>query len=738
MKLGKMNIHKRILVMLLSVGLLTFAALGLVSLRGLFGVRQQTEEGSERLGNAVADFAGDLAVAQTKKQIGEAAAEKARQVERELTMVREDTEYIANVVTRILTHRDEYLPKKLPTPFERKIATGEAYLLVTDKVREECEREDALREIALVSNIADDVEVMAKFYAEYQVTAYYGSRHGYLICTDYVPSDEVYDQLHSDFYHHEFDPRSRPWYTAAVKAGKASLTDVYTDVYAGNDGFPMITYAAPCYDAAGLAGVVGIDIYLQTMYQMIADKSLGRSNINFALNEKGEILFSSEKEGPLAVGDGHRDLRKSEEKSLALEAASMVAGLSDIALVKLDGEEYYLAYAPLPSVGWSVGTLLKRDEVLGPAAAARDSLSVHAKAFHDAMRSLFLKNAAIITALLLALFAVLVYGSRKMAGRFVQPILALTEGVREIAKGNLDQKIDVKTGDEIEELADSVNHMTGELKEYMANLSKVTADKEKIATELSLAQGIQEGMLPNIFPKFVGNPHYDLFATMDAAKEVGGDFYDFYNLDEDHVALTIADVSGKGIPASLFMVISKTMLKNDALASAMEKGAANVNWGRNLEWANRQLCENNEEMMFVTVFFGVMNIKTGEFVYANGGHNAPLLGRVTDGKTDWQYIRDEKKTHMVGAIEDAKYEMKQLTLHPGDMLYFYTDGVTEAMNAEKELYTEERLQETLNRVGTTDTSVKEILAKVRADIDAYANGADQSDDITMLGIRFLG
>ena len=734
MVLGRMNIHKRILVMLLSVGLLTFAALGLVSLRGLFGVRQQTEEGSEHLGNAVADFAEDLAVAQTKKQISETAAEKARQVERELTMVREDTEYLANAMTRILTHQEEYLPKTLPTPFDRKIANDEAYLLVTDKVRPECETEEVLKEIALASNIADDLEVMATFYADYQVTVYYGSRHGYLLNADNIPSDEVYNQLHSDFYHHEFDLRIRPWYTAAVKARKS----VFTEVYMGNDGFPMISCAVPCYDAEGLAGVAGIDIHLQTMYQMIADRSLGTSNINFALNNKGELMYSSEVEGPLAVGDGHRDLRKTSEQRLALEAASMVAGLSDVALVTLDGEEYYLAYAPMPSVGWSVGTLLKRDEVLGPAAAARESLSGHAKAFHDAMRSLFLKNAAIITALLLAIFAVLVYGSRKMAERFVQPILALTGGVREIAKGDLDQKIDVSTGDEIEELADSVNHMTGELKEYMANLSKVTADKEKIATELSLAQGIQEGMLPNIFPKFVGNPHYDLFATMHAAKEVGGDFYDFYNLDEDHVALTIADVSGKGIPASLFMVISKTMLKNDALASAMEKGAANVNWGRNLEWANRQLCENNEEMMFVTVFFGVMNIKTGEFVYANGGHNAPLLGRVTDGKTDWQYIRDEKKTHMVGAIEDAKYEMKQLTLHPGDMLYFYTDGVTEAMNAEKELYTEERLQETLNRVGTTDTSVKEILAKVRADIDAYANGADQSDDITMLGIRFLG
>jgi sigma-B regulation protein RsbU (phosphoserine phosphatase) len=138
------------------------------------------------------------------------------------------------------------------------------------------------------------------------------------------------------------------------------------------------------------------------------------------------------------------------------------------------------------------------------------------------------------------------------------------------------------------------------------------------------------------------------------------------------------------------------------------------------------------------VFFGVLNIKTGEFAYVNGGHNPPLIGRVSGGKTDWQYIRDEKKTHMVGAIEDAKYEMKRLTLHPGEMVYFYTDGVTEAMDPEGRLYTEERLQETLGKVGTLGVPMKEILAAIRADIDVHASGAEQSDDITMLGLRYLG
>jgi sigma-B regulation protein RsbU (phosphoserine phosphatase) len=225
---------------------------------------------------------------------------------------------------------------------------------------------------------------------------------------------------------------------------------------------------------------------------------------------------------------------------------------------------------------------------------------------------------------------------------------------------------------------------------------------------------------------------------MEAAKEVGGDFYDFYYLGDDRIAVTIADVSGKGVPAALFMVISKTILKNNALATAGRHGAASVEWGRVMERVNRQLCENNEEMMFVTMFFGVLDLRTGEFAYVNGGHNPPLIGRAQGETADWQYIEDEKKAHMVGVIEDAKYEEKRLTLKPGDMLYFYTDGVTEAMDGEKHLYTEERLQQTLNRTGKPTASAKEILAAIRIDVDVHADGAEQSDDITMLGLRYLG
>lgn len=214
---------------------------------------------------------------------------------------------------------------------------------------------------------------------------------------------------------------------------------------------------------------------------------------------------------------------------------------------------------------------------------------------------------------------------------------------------------------------------------------------------------------------------------MDTAREVGGDFYDFYMLDENHLVVTMADVSGKGVPAALFMMRSQTILKNIAMMSAFPDDYAAV-----VTLANQQLCENNEEDMFVTVFFGVLDIKTGDFAYVNGGHNPPLICH--EGK--FAYLRMEKKSSMLGVIDFETYHEYHVTLAPGDMLFLYTDGVTEAMNEAKEVYSEERLQETLNAQGEKD--VREILVAVRQDVTAHTGAAEQSDDITMLGLKFCG
>ncbi len=283
------------------------------------------------------------------------------------------------------------------------------------------------------------------------------------------------------------------------------------------------------------------------------------------------------------------------------------------------------------------------------------------------------------------------------------------------------QRIDIRTHDEIEDLGNSFNFMLVELEHYIDNLTAVTAEKERIGAELGVATHIQASMLPCIFPAFPGRPEFDIYATMQPAKEVGGDFYDFFLVDEDHLALVIADVSGKGVPAALFMVIAKTLLKNVAQAGLSPKAV--------LEKVNDQLCENNEAEMFVTVWLGILEISTGKLTCANAGHEYPAIRR---SGGDYELVKD-KHGFVLAGMEGARYREYELQLNPGDSLYVYTDGVAEATDAGDTLYGTDRMLSALNRL--RDDPPETLLPGVKADIDAFVGAAPQFDDITMLGLR---
>lgn len=283
------------------------------------------------------------------------------------------------------------------------------------------------------------------------------------------------------------------------------------------------------------------------------------------------------------------------------------------------------------------------------------------------------------------------------------------------------RRIDIKTGDEIESLSESFNFMLRELEEYIANLSKITAEKERIGAELDVARHIQGSMLPCIFPAFPTHPEFDVYATMTPAKEVGGDFYDFFLIDNDHLAFVMADVSGKGVPAALFMMISKTLIKSAAQNGLSPKEV--------LEKVNNQLCENNEAEMFVTVWLGIMEISSSVMRCANAGHEFPAIKR-RDGK--WELYRDRHGFVLAG-MENSKYREYELDFHPGDRLFVYTDGVAEATDKRGTLYGTERMINALNGAG--DRSSEELLEFIHHDIDSFVGEADQFDDITMLTIE---
>ena len=284
--------------------------------------------------------------------------------------------------------------------------------------------------------------------------------------------------------------------------------------------------------------------------------------------------------------------------------------------------------------------------------------------------------------------------------------------------------LNIRTGDEVENLSLVMADMERDLAEYEENLTAITAEKERMNVELGLANRIQTDILPNIFPPFPDRTEMDIFASMDPAKEVGGDFYDFFLIDEDHLGLVMADVSGKGVPAALFMMASKILVKSGAMSGRSPHEV--------LETVNAQICGNNREEMFVTVWLGVLDLKTGVLTASNAGHEYPIL-KQPDG--DYEIVRD-KHGLVIGGMEGVRYRDYELQLQPGAKLFLYTDGLPEATDEKGELFGMERTAAVLNRF--CDEPPQALLGRVHEAVDAFVGNAPQFDDLTMLCLHYIG
>ena len=336
----------------------------------------------------------------------------------------------------------------------------------------------------------------------------------------------------------------------------------------------------------------------------------------------------------------------------------------------------------------------------------------------------FLRNLCLILigAALLAAWVLFAVTNRLI----VRPVQQLTKAadsyITERSRGDggslAMEQLEIRTGDEIETLAGAMKKMERDINDYILNLAQITAEKERIGAELSIATEIQASMLPRIFPPFPERRDLNIYATMNPAREVGGDFYDFFLVDETHLAIAVADVSGKGVPAALFMVIAKTLIKDRACSMAKP--------GDIFTWVNQQLCESNQAGLFVTAWLGVIDLKTGLVEYVNAGHNPPLVAL---GGENFTYLK-QKSGFILAGLEGFTYETSTFRMDHGDRIFLYTDGVTEAMNRQDELFGEKRLLAWMSQ--NRGAAPEEALHGLREAIAVFADGAEQYDDITML------
>ena len=431
--------------------------------------------------------------------------------------------------------------------------------------------------------------------------------------------------------------------------------------------------------------------YSYEQYRKDIDDVIYDATKNRHIGSNGFIMICDENWLVVADGDVHNGMNLS-EIGITIDTDTMKE--QEKYTAEIGGEEYL--YSFLFTEGYCIIGAIPETEA-------------------HYMRDVSLYISVIVEIIIFATLFILVYILIKKV--IINNLREINNSLAQITSGNLNVTVNVRSNAEFVSLSDDINSTVSTLKKYIAEAAA------RIDKELEYAKEIQCSSLPSTFPAFPDQDAFDIYAQMFTAKEVGGDFYDFYMLDENTIAFLIADVSDKGIPASLFMMTAKTTIKDLA-----ERGLP-VN--EIFREANEKLCEGNDAAMFVTACMGILDLRTGKLQFANAGHNPPLV-KHRDGT--FEYLKMKSGLVLAG-IEGSVYQLNEYELHSGDRIFLYTDGVTEATNAEKVLYGEERLKAFMDAHG--ELNAKELLSGLKMDIDEFVGEAPQFDDITMLMFDYL-
>ena len=492
-------------------------------------------------------------------------------------------------------------------------------------------------------------------------------------------------------------------YLLATVLDKPQWTEPY---YGEGSAEVLATYAVPFYvggtdgQPRRLGGVVTCDVSLDWLANVMANLDLGKDGYGFIISRNATFISHPVRtmimrETVFSIAEARGDLK------LRADAQKMIRGETGISsLVALaTGLDSFMAYTPIPSTGWSVVLMLPKQEVLSKVLSLSRTEAIAGGA------GLFL---LMIAAYFIAL-------------GIARPVARLSAATHALAD-DLDATLPEPKGhDEVAELGRSFARMRDQIKRHMAELAAATAAKERIESELRLAADIQQSLIPKTFPPFPNLPDIDIFALLEPAREIGGDFYDFFFLDEQRICFAVADVSGKGVPAALFMVATRSFLRS---LMREEKSAAKA-----FDRLNIQLEEGNDACMFVTIFCGVIDLSTGRCTYANAGHNLPLQV-ASDGTFS---VIDGAKGVILGVDTSIRYDEGEFTLPVGDCLILYTDGVTEAMDENELQFGDARLREVT--VGGAGGDCRQHVANIRQAVTEFIGEAEQSDDITLLVIR---
>lgn len=700
------RIGTKILIIMLLTSLSALLIVFTISYTEMLNLTQYSQSANIQLGTASSAKSEEALLNQAEQYLIKIAGEQAANVNAILSQIEDEVLITRDYTDRIYAHPQNFEGIMVPLP-DRTIkgVPSQKYTLAPGvNFNPSLEKE-----IKLLSNLEYLLAPLIKNNTHLS-NIYVGTENGI-----------SYRYSTMNTFNTKYDPRTRDWYKKAMQnKGKITWLDTYLDI----SGFNVVTVSIAYENSQGeLHGVLGTDISLENIEKNIINTQIGEDGYAFLVDHNAKFIAhpkyreeSFEKDS-LKTATGVR-------RELLLDMADGKTGLR---IVPIEGVDYYVAYAPLPVVGWSLGITVPIDEVILPAKNIRSTIEQYTNTaqnyIHQTLSDILMQFIILFAACTLILLLFSFMFSRTIT----RPIKDLVTSAQDIGNGNLDNVIEIKNNDEIGQLAHSFNTMASNLKNYIENLSIAITEKEHINSELNVAASIQNDMLPRIFPVFSSLEQVKVFAKMTPAKEVGGDFYDIFFIDENKSKLCciVADVSGKGVPASLFMVITKTILKSTLSANGNILDAINQ--------ANTLLAEDNNTCMFVTVFASILDTNTGHFEYVNCGHNPPLLCR-KDGSFEFMKLNTSLP---LAVIEFAPYVKEETTLNEGDIIYMYTDGINEAMNKDGVIYSDERLIESLNNIKDKEAiDPEKIDMLIRENVASFVGEADQSDDMTTLILQY--
>ena len=644
----------------------------------------------------------------------------------EFWTMRHDFYILAEQVRDVFEHPENYGEVDVYPPSK---ANGGRYvmqlLLADESVKENEEEMGMVRRLA---NLGPMMAEIVNGNKNYMLDCYIALPNGVTMAMDALSDRKFLDTGELRPY----DPRERAWYQGAVETGDIYFTPaVHSHFY----DLEEVVFGVPVYKDGELVAVLEGSTKLDNLQKFVAEMNFGENGFSVLITKEGQLVYSPRDTGDLAMEDMiSTDIFASyngELKNLVRRAMKGESGFDELTI---DSEEYYAAYDPVESVGWIQMTFVPKEDLERPTELLLKDLDQQFDKTLEEQGGFFDRDLGIMIAVLFILMAVTIAVAIHLADSMTRPIHEITEQVRNFDEEHLVFEMDdsYRTGDEIEVLAKAFEALSERIRLYIEEVFKMSRERENVAAELAMAASIQSGMLPVIFPAFPDREDFDVYAIMNPAREVGGDFYDFFLVDDFHICVLVGDVSGKGVPAAMFMAISKALIKDQILQAIPLSEAANR--------VNQTLCENNEAGLFVTSWMGVLDLRTGVMTYVDAGHNAPILHR-KNGKCEFL---DSKKCVPLAFLDDFRYKSTTIQLHPGDRLFLYTDGATEARNPEREFFGDGRLLSVLEKA--VEKKPQMILTETLQALNGFMNGEPQYDDITMLlldyekmyGNRFRG